>query len=65
LKREEQTILAIEELMMNSNNMKEVTLNPLAIIYGIEKKKGNLKEIYTADVNRKLRIYIKPIGEYP
>ena len=40
-------------------------LNPLAIVYNIEKKQGNLKEIYTARINQKLRMYIKPKGEYP
>lgn len=29
----EETIKAIEELMMNSNNMKELLLNPLSIIH--------------------------------
>ena len=28
-------------------------------------KSGILKEIYTANVNKKIRMYIKPIGEYP
>lgn len=40
-------------------------LNPLSIIYNIEKKTGNLKEIYTAQINQKLRMYIKPLGKYP
>lgn len=64
-KKEEETIQAIEELMIQSVNMKELMLNPLAIVYNIEKKVGNLKEIYTARINAKLRMYIKPIGEYP
>ncbi len=64
-KNEEETIEAIEELMIQSNNMKELMLNPLSVVYNIEKKKGNLKEIYTARINSKLRMYIKPIGKYP
>lgn len=64
-KKEEETIEAIEELMIQSKNMKELMLNPLAIVYNIEKKKENLKEIYTARINQKLRMYIKPKGEYP
>lgn len=63
--KEEQTIEAIEELMIQSKNMKELMLNPLSIVYNIEKKLGNLKEIYTARINQKLRMYIKPVGEYP
>ena len=31
----------------------------------LEKKKGNLKDIYTARINSKLRLYIKPVGKYP
>ena len=64
-KKEEETIEFIEELMIQSSNMKELMLNPLSVVYNIEKKKGNLKEIYTAKINSKLRMYIKPIGEYP
>lgn len=64
-KKEEETIEAIEELIIQCKNMKELMLNPLTIVYNIEKKKGNLKEFYTAKINSKLRMYIKPIGEYP
>lgn len=63
--KEESRIEAIEELMIQSINMKELMLNPLSKVYNIEKKKGDLKEIYTARINEKLRMYIKPIGEYP
>lgn len=63
--KEAETIEAIEELMIQSKNMKELMLNPLSIIYNIEKKTGNLKEIYTARINQKLRMYIRPLGKYP
>lgn len=63
--KEEETIEAIEELMIQSKNMKELMLNPLSIVYNIEKKVGNLKEIYTARINQKLRMYIRPVGQYP
>lgn len=65
LEKERENISKIENLLMLSNSMKEVLENPLSIIYGIEKKKGNLKEIYTAKVNSKLRLRMKPVGEYP
>lgn len=65
MKKEEETIENIENLMIISENMKELMLNPLSRIYNIEKKKGNLKEIFTADINSKIRMYIKPVGEYP
>ena len=63
--KEQETIEAIEELMIQSKNRQEVIINPLSRVYNIEKKQGNLKEIYTANINMKLRMYIKPIGEYP
>lgn len=63
--KEAETIEVIEELMIQSKNMKELMLNPLSIVYNIEKKTGNLKEIYTARINQKLRMYIRPVGKYP
>lgn len=45
--------------------MKDLLLNPLSKLYNIEKKSGDLKEIYTAFVNKKIRLYMKPIGSYP
>lgn len=63
--KEEEKIEAIEELMIQSKNMKELMLNPLSIVYNIEKKTGDLKEIYTARINQKLRMYINPVGRYP
>lgn len=45
--------------------MKDLMNNPLRFVYNIEKKNGDLKEIYTAKINSKLRLYIKPIGVYP
>lgn len=63
--REKERINKIENLIINSSNLKELTSNPLAVVYGIEKKMGTLKEIYTAKINEKLRLYMKPIGDYP
>lgn len=65
MNKELTTIEAIEVLMVESENMKKLMLNPLARVYNINKKSGILKEIYTANVNKKIRMYIKPIGEYP
>lgn len=65
MNNEVQTIAAIEKLIIESQTFKDLILNPLAKVYNIEKKKGNLKEIYTANINKKLRIYIKPEGSYP
>lgn len=50
---------------MESSTMKDLMLNPLHITYNIEKKNANLKEIYTAHLNSKMRLYMKPCSEYP
>ena len=55
----------IEELILDSKDLKSLLLNPLSKIYNINQKEGNLKEIFTANVNSKIRLYMKPIGEYP
>lgn len=65
LNKEIDAIRKIERLIIETPNMKELMLNPLHIVYGIEKKSGDLKEIYTARLNSKLRLYIKPNAEYP
>ena len=46
-KKEQETIEAIEELMIQSKNRQEVIINPLSRVYNIEKKQGNLKDIYS------------------
>ena len=65
LNKEIDAIRKIERLIIETPNIKESMLNPLNIVYGIEKKSGDLKEIYTARLNSKLRLYIKPNAEYP
>lgn len=55
----------VEELIIESDSMKNLMLNPLHIIYNIEKKNINLKEIYTARLNGKLRLYMKSCCDYP
>ena len=65
LDKEINNINEIIDFISIFSNMKELLSNDLCKIYGIEKKKGNLKEIYTAEVNKKIRMYIHPVGEYP
>ena len=65
LKKEKERIEEIEDFISNVENMQELSKNSLSIIYGIQKKKGELKEIYTAKVNNKIRLHMKPVGEYP
>ena len=55
----------ITMLLISAPNMKEVVLSPYKNIYKKKKKKGNLKEFYTARINQKIRLFIKPVGEYP
>lgn len=62
--KEINTYKKIENLILDCQNLKELLLNPLSNVYKIEKKSGNLKEIYTANLNYKIRLYMKPIGEY-
>ena len=38
-KKEQEVIERIEELLIQSTNMKELMINPLRIVYNIEKKK--------------------------
>ncbi len=65
LEREEKTLEIIELAIIESKNLKEIIHGDVATTYHIEKKTGNLKEIYTARINKKLRLYMKPVGEYP
>ena len=55
----------IKNIIIMSNNLHELLLSEYKKIYHIEKKKGNLKEFYTAHLNSKLRLIMKPVGEYP
>lgn len=63
--KELSNIYAIEYLIKKSNNLKELINKPESKLYNIEKKNANLKEIYTAHINNKIRLYMKPYGEYP
>ena len=65
MNKEVETIYEICEYISIFNNMHELLSNNQTKLYGIEKKKGNLKEIYTAKVNSKLRLYLHPDGTYP
>ena len=63
--KEIETIQEILEFITIFKNMQELLSSNLCTIYGITKKKGNLKEIYTAKVNNKIRMYMHPLGDYP
>lgn len=63
--KEINNIKEICEFITLFSNMHELLSNNQRFLYGIEKKKGDLKEIYTARVNQKIRLYMHPIGDYP
>lgn len=64
-KRELERLENIKNIIINSENLHKLLLNQFKNIYRIEKKNGNLKEYYTARLNDKLRLLMKPVGEYP
>jgi len=55
----------IKVFLQSKKNMKEVMDDPVHNLYGIEQKHGNLKEFFTAKLNNKIRLKMKPLGEYP
>ena len=64
-KRELERLENIKNIIINSENLHKLLLNQFKDIYRTEKKNGNLKEYYTARLNDKLRLLMKPVGEYP
>lgn len=64
-KRELERLENIKNLILVSDNLHILLLSELKNVYRIEKKKGNLKEYYTARLNDKLRLLMRPVGEYP
>jgi len=65
LKREMNRISNIENLLINSSNLQDVMNSAYKNVYRIEQKQGDLKEYYTARVNDKVRLVMKPVGNYP
>lgn len=65
LERERNRIENIKSLIIKSDNLQSLLLNGYSKVYYIEKKRGNLKEFYTARINSKIRLIMKPIGTYP
>ncbi len=63
--RELERLENIKNLIISSDNLYKVLQSEYKNIYRIEKKKANLKEFYTARLNEKIRLIMKPIGEYP
>jgi len=55
----------IKNVILASENLHRLLLSKYKVIYHIEKKTGNLKEYYTARLNEKIRLLMKPVGDYP
>ncbi len=64
-KKELERLENIKNLIISSDNLYVLLQSDYKNIYRIEKKKGNLNEYYTARLNEKLRLIMKPVGEYP
>lgn len=65
LLKELERINNIENLIIALPTLQDIVCSPFKDIYHIEQKKGNLKEFYTARINNKIRLIMKPLGEYP
>ena len=65
LTKEIKRIENIEELINASENLQSLINNPFYKVYNITRKKGDLSEIYTAKINDKLRLKMRPVGEMP
>ena len=63
--REKEKIDSIKNIILSSNNLQELLCSPYKNVYYITKKSSNLKEYYTARINSKLRLIMRPEGEYP
>lgn len=61
----EEHLKKCEIFILSSENLERLLNDPLHLVYGIKQKSGNLKEIITVDINSKLRLWMKPKGEYP
>lgn len=64
LYKEDSRIQSIIHIFVEHLTLEDVLQNPVSKLYRIEKKKGNIKELFTARINNKLRLIMKPIGKY-
>lgn len=55
----------LKDVFLNNNSLHDIMISNYKNIYNIEKKKGNLKEYYSARLNSKMRLLMKPFGNYP
>ena len=65
--KEKERIQDIKDFLIGKNNLHEVLIDPLKNIYHIEQLHNNRNDFSARIDNRnnKLRLIMKPIGEYP
>ena len=63
--RELERLENIRNLILECDNLHLLLLSEFKNVYRIEKKTGDLKEFYTARLNDKIRLLMRPLGEYP
>lgn len=63
--RELERLENIKNLILECDNLHLLLLSEFKNVYRIEKKTGDLKEFYTARLNDKIRLLMRPLGEYP
>ena len=65
LVKEVETLDGLMTIIYQKETFKDVLNCEAKSIYKITKKVGNLKKIYTANLNNKIRLHMKPVGDYP
>lgn len=63
--KEQARLENIKNVFIFAKTLHDVIISPYKNVYHIEQKKGNLKDIYTARINDKIRLIMYPIGDYP
>ena len=64
-KKEQEKLNKIITVFLEYPTLHDVLHTPYKEVYYIEQKKWELKGYYTARLNQKMRLIMKPIGEYP
>lgn len=65
MNREIERLSNIKNLIIATPNFHKLLLSEYKNVYHIEKKNGSFKEYYSARLNSKIRLLMRPVGEYP
>ena len=63
--KEKERLNKIITILLEYPTLHDVMITPYKEIYYIEQKHASLKEYYTARLNKKMRLIMKPVGEHP